>query len=347
MVCEQRAVRLSVHRGIGGSGDTGAGMRALAWGIRTRTLAATLALGLALGLAACGGGGAAGGAGAIGGASGDDTTDGPSYTAPADVALAPMDDTAAVVANDSAIDASHVADGYVSAHATSDIRLKFLVTNGDQTYAYDLPGDGTPESFPLNMGDGAYSFRVMRNTSGNNYVEINSTTADVKLSSEFAPFLHPNIFCNYTADSACVKKAQELAADAKNQGDVVRAVFDYVTQNITYDSNKASELADATGYIPDPDQTLADGSGICFDYASLGAAMLRSQGIPTQIITGYVSPNNIYHSWLMVYIDGSWHSARFSIDADTWTRVDLTFAAGSGSTDYVGDGTTYTDRYVY
>ena len=116
--------------------------------------------------------------------------------------------------------------------------------------------------------------------------------------------------------------------------------------NISYDYDKASELANATGYVPDPDATLASGTGICFDYASLSAAMLRSLGIPCKIVTGYVSPDNLYHAWNLVYLNGGWVSVEFSIDPDTWTRVDLTFAAaGSGGT--VGDGTSYTDRYIY
>jgi len=48
----------------------------------------------------------------------------------------------------------------------------------------------------------------------------------------------------------------------------------------------------------------------------------------------------------MIYIDGRWVSAQITVNPDTWTRVDLTFAAaGAGGT--IGDGTTYTDRYVY
>lgn len=58
--------------------------------------------------------------------------------------------------------------------------------------------------------------------------------------------------------------------------------------------------------MPNPDETLASRSGICFDYASLAAAMLRSLGIPCQVITGYVGPESLYHAWNMVYIDGSW-----------------------------------------
>ena len=74
--------------------------------------------------------------------------------------------------------------------------------------------------------------------------------------------------------------------------------------------------------------------------------MLRSQGIPTKIVTGNVSPDNIYHAWIMVHIDGTWKNAQFSVNPNTWSRVDLTFAA-NGANSNVGDGKSYTDRYVY
>ena len=141
-------------------------------------------------------------------------------------------------------------------------------------------------------------------------------------------------------------KARELAQGAANQGDVVRNIYQWVVDNITYDHDKAAQLASATGYVPDPDATLASGTGICFDYASLGAAMLRSLGIPCQVITGYVSPDDVYHAWNMVYIDGEWISVEISIKPNSWTRVDLTFAA-SGAASTIGDGTSYTDRYTY
>ena len=99
--------------------------------------------------------------------------------------------------------------------------------------------------------------------------------------------------------------------------------------------------------MPNPDATLAEGKGICFDYVSLGAAMLRSLGIPTKIVTGYVSPDSIYHAWNLVYLDGSWKSVEVSVDPNTWTRIDLTFAAAGGSGKTVGDAKEYTDRYTY
>lgn len=306
-----------------------------------RTRVAVIALCLAVALAGCGGGGEGGGAG------GADSTSGEAFADPGSVTSPDFDEASAVTENDGAIDTSHVNAGVVMAHAKSGNRLKFVVRCGEMSYNYDLPNDDTPITCPINMGDGSYTFLVMRNTEGDNYMPTTSATADVTLDTEFVPFAQPNLFCNYTEKSACVAKAREIVADAENQGDAVRAVCNYVVENVTYDIEKAKKLSGTSGYVPNPDETLKTGKGICFDYASLGAAMLRSVGIPTKVITGYVSPEDLYHAWIMVYIDGSWRCAQFSIDPESWSRVDLTFADDSESVGLVGDGKSYTERYVY
>ena len=310
---------------------------------RHTAIMAMAAVLLSMALAACGGGGNGGG----GGGATSESTSGADFQAPSSVGSASFDEGSAVSQNDASIDISSVNEGIVMAHAKSASRLKLLVTNGDMSYNYDMPGDGKPITAPINMGNGAYTFAIMRNTGGSNYVEIASTTADVKLSSEYIPFTKPNVYCNYSDSSACVAKARELTADAKNVGDAVKAVCTYIVDNVDYDTDKAAKLKEVTGYVPNPDETFSTNKGICFDYASLGAAMLRSLGIPAKIVTGYVSPNDLYHAWLMVYIDGSWTSAQFSVNPQSWSRVDLTFAADSNNDSYVGDGVSYTDRYVY
>lgn len=311
-------------------------------------------------LAACGGGGGGGGedatpagAAAPGTAQAAEakpssgTTDGPSFAVPSEVALSPSSLTAADATDIGVIDTSNASKGYVTVCATGTARLKFQVISGEMSYNYDIPLDGTPITVPLNMGDGAYSLHVMQNTSGSNYVELQGQNIDVKLDTEFDPFVRPNMFCNYDASSKCVAQARELVAGAANEGDALQAVCDYITSHVTYDHEKAEQLATTSGYVPDPDETLSTGKGICFDYASLGAAMLRSLGIPCRVVTGYVSPDDIYHAWIVVYIDGSWRSAQFSVDKETWTRIDLTFAAASDAAQFVGDGKSYTERYTY
>lgn len=267
---------------------------------------------------------------------------GASFSLPAEVAVPVVADSG----NSTTIDTSGVSNGWVGARATSSTRLKFQVTNGDMTYNYDLPNDGTGVCYPLNMGNGEYTFRIMENVEGNTYAQIDSATQSVALASEFSPFLTPNIFCNYTQDSACVSMAWQLMEGVNNQGEAVRGICTFVAENVSYDSAKAAQLAESTGYIPDADATLQAKSGVCFDYACLSAAMLRSVGIPTQVVTGYVSPDNLYHAWIMVYVDGTWKSALFTVLPNQWSRCDVTFAS-AGASATVGDGTTYTDRYIY
>ena len=281
------------------------------------------------------------------GSGSDGATSGAAFTQPTSIPEPIFDDTAAVTGPSCAIDISHASQGYAGAKGTSDTRLKFQVVCGDRSYNYDIPSDGSPIFCPINMENGDYKFRIMKNTSGSNYVEIHSVSSTVTLENDFAPFLISNVFCKYTSQSECVKLAKQLTADSKTQGDALKAICTYVEENITYDSAKASALTKTSGYIPNPNETLKTKKGICFDYASLGAAMLRSQGIPCKIITGYVSPNDIYHAWIMVYIDGTWSTGEFTINSKEWSRVDLTFAAASDNTGLVGDGKTYTDRYVY
>ena len=244
------------------------------------------------------------------------------------------------------IDLSHVSQGYIGASATSESKLKLQVTRGEMSYNYDLPNTGEPIIVPINMENGTYSVRVMQNTSGDRYIELFEASTDVTLENEFAPYIRTNMFCNYDQNSACVQLANELCSNAADESAAFDAIYDYITNNITYDYAKADQLATVTGYIPNPDETLNTGSGICFDYASLTAAMLRSQGIPTKILTGYVSPDNVYHAWDMIYINGSWSSLHISAQPGQWARADMTFAA-NGASEVIGDASAYADRYTY
>ena len=271
-------------------------------------------------------------------------TTGGGYTAPP-MQTSIFDAQAAQGVGGVQIDTSHVSQGYVAASATGGSRLKFQVICGDVKYNYDLPNDGTPQCYVLQSGSGAYTFRVMQNTTEDKYAELYSTSADVQLESEFAPFLRPSQMVSYTADSQCVAKAAELAAQASTASGVVANIYAYIQNNIRYDTQKAETVQ--AGYLPDPDETLQTGKGICYDYASLAAAMLRSQGIPTKLITGYVQPGDLYHAWNMIWLEETgWITVKIEAPANSWERIDLTFAAGASAA-YTGDGTGYTDRLTY
>lgn len=301
-----------------------------------------------LALSGCGGGAGSGGGSAPAQASqdGQGETSGPAWSEPAEVQVVSYDSQSAQAANGATVDASHANQGVVFATAPGDVRYKFQVLCGDGSYNYDIPSDGSPVACPVNLGSGSYTFKVMRNVSGNSYVEVLAVPVDVALESDLDPYLEPNVFCNYQPSSQVVARAKEICGHCQNEGDVVREVYTWVCDNVSYDEDKAKELSTTTGYVPNPDETLSSGKGICLDYSALAGAMLRSLGIPCQVVTGYVDPGDLYHAWNMVQIDGTWHGVQVSLEPNSWGRMDTTFgSAGAGS--WTGDGTGYRDRYTY
>ncbi len=247
--------------------------------------------------------------------------------------------------NGAYIDLSSVSKGYVAVKAESDARLKFQVIT-DVTYNYNISSEGEVSIFPLQSGDGEYHFRVMENISDNRYAVLFETSANVTLEDEFQPYLRSSDYAYYTKDSECVKLASSFSETSRTANEVISKVYDYVCDHITYDKPKAENIK--SGYLPLPDETLATGKGICFDYASLTAAMLRSQGIPTKVIFGYVSPNDLYHAWNMFYTEESgWVTVEFKVSGNEWTRMDLTFSANGSDQRFIGDGSNYAQVYEY
>ena len=244
------------------------------------------------------------------------------------------------------LDISAVSEGYVAVSGQSESRLKFQVICGEETYTYDLRGDGEPMIFPLSCGSGDYQFRVMENVSESKYAEVYAATCAVTLADEFQPFLRPSAYVSYGENSESTRMAADFAAQSHSALELVGAVYDYICENVTYDVEKAATVQ--SGYLPQPDDTLRTGKGICFDYAALAAAMLRSQGIPTKMIFGYVSPDDVYHAWNMFYTEETgWVTAEFEISRSGWNRIDLTFAASGADNGFIGDGSNYADLYTY
>ena len=244
------------------------------------------------------------------------------------------------------IDLSEVSKGYVGVSVKSDKRIKLQVLKGDSTYNYDVSSNGTPSIFPLQCGDGTYTFRVMENLEDTKYVCIYYVEKNVELKDKFQPFLRPNDYVNYNKKSDCVKKANELAAKEEDALGVVTSIFNYICKTVKYDFDKAANIQ--SGYLPDPDETMNTGKGICLDYAALAAAMMRSQGIPTKMVYGYVSPNDVYHAWNMFYTkETGWVAVKFEVKGKKWTRLDITFSDNGTDSTYIGNGENYADVYYY
>ena len=76
--------------------------------------------------------------------------------------------------------------------------------------------------------------------------------------------------------------------------------------------------------------------------------MLRSQGIPTKMVYVYVATRDRYHAWHRFYTEETgWVTVTFSVNPKDWTRIDLTFSANGADSNFIGDGSNYSDVYYY
>lgn len=263
--------------------------------------------------------------------------------------LVPEADGILEMRNDVAvIDYSHANQGYICADYSGSVsKIKLILSGPDGTdYTYDLHGNGY-EVFPLSAGSGSYKATIYENISGTSYSTCLYAGFDAVLANEFGPFLYPNQYVNFNADSKAVAKGAELAAGADTDLDVVISIYDYITASIKYDYNKASDPP--AGYVTDVDEILTSGTGICLDYAALMSAMLRSQQIPTRLEVGYAK--DAYHAWISVYTEETgWLNGLIEFTGSSWTLVDPTFGANSSEKSlkkFIGDGTNYTLKKVY
>lgn len=246
------------------------------------------------------------------------------------------------------LDVSHTDEGYILAKYVGDCpKVKLQITNnGGTTYTYNLVSSDY-EAFPLSCGNGTYTIATYENVSGTSYVTALYEEIPVTITDEFRPFLYPNQYVDFDSSNEVVTLASSLVEPANNDLEAVTYIYDYVTNNITYDYSKAETVE--SGYTCDVDTILQSGTGICLDYAAVMCSMLRSQNIPTQLEVGYAG--DTYHAWISVYIkDVGWLNGIIEFDGKSWELLDPTFAAGSSEKDlkkFIGDGSNYTVKYIY
>ena len=279
---------------------------------------------------------------------------------PISIVLSPVASGTAVKDGRTAlIDYSNAADGYImvkwTAGGSPKLKVQIKGPNCPDMYKYDLPSSGEYAVFPLSDGSGTYQISVHKNVSGTAYTNELSVSINARLSDEFAPFIRPNQYVNYSDDSEVVSMAAELIEDGQAEDNLskVRVIYEWVVTNLKYDSAKARDAKSGslTGYLPDVDSVMDEKKGICFDYAALMAAMLRSQGVPVKLVVGYTSRGE-YHAWINVWSeDSGWVESMIYFDGSVWELMDPTFASSGkqskGIMEYINNPANYKEKYLY
>jgi hypothetical protein len=227
------------------------------------------------------------------------------------------------------------------------IRIKVLVYkqvngvyNSACDYQYTILKRGQAVGIPLQLGNGNYKLAILirRDPARNAYNYLITKEFAVTLDSSLSPYLAATSLSDFSRSSTCVAKAKTLCSGLSGTAKV-DAVYKWIIANIAYDTTLANNINNGTVtvWVPDPDRTLANKKGICFDYSSLFSSMLRSQGIPARLVIGdFIKSNadgstyNVRHAWNEVYYTGQgwvvvngfqWQN----INGQGWTLLDSTF----------------------
>lgn len=244
------------------------------------------------------------------------------------------------------IDASNTDDGYIIAqyYGSAEKAKVCLTTPNDTVYTYVITDSSSV--LPLNGGNGDYTVSVYENVTDDKYRLLFSQELTVSMSDDMDPFLCPNQMVWYDQDSKVVALGKEIAAESTDANDYIQKVYSYITNNFSYDEEKAESVQN--GYIPDVDSILESKTGICIDFAALMTALLRSQSIPAKLEIGNVGEK--YHAWVSVYFRDACEVDKLHFDAGKWGLLDPTCGINNNAEavkNFVGDGSRYQVKRLY
>lgn len=197
----------------------------------------------------------------------------------------------------------------------------------DMAYLGESPIDGdsisryiiTDKNYGVFTFDasGPWSVCVSRESSGSFSPVIVAYYDDITVSDN--TYLSTNSYVDFSSDTYYCKAAEKIAKQAGGDWKkTVHGIQNFVVDSIEYDDEIAA--GNYPGRWSDLDEVYTSGKGICTDYASAMAAMLRHVGIPAKFVCGYVSGDMVsngggMHAWVEV----------LSSDGKSWVWFDPTF----------------------
>ena len=205
------------------------------------------------------------------------------------------------------IDVSKASEGIVSVQYTEPIKktIKVRVEKDKVMYDYYLTNNDVA-NFPLQSGAGTYKIIVAENVSGTTFRVVKTETVKVDKLDEKKVFTNSIQLINFNGKMVSIVELNKLVAAAKTDRDKLDIIYKYMVNNFTYDFDKVDMVQATATYVPVIDSVYAAKKGICYDYASLFAAILRANNIPAKLDMGYFTKIDVYHAWNEVLVDGEW-----------------------------------------
>ena len=235
------------------------------------------------------------------------------------------------------LDTSNTGNGVLSVKDIVDTgkRVRIRIIKGDQKYLYEVRADREKESYPLQMGDGQYQVDILENIIDNRYRVLSTKKVNVEIDNDLDVYLNPIQPIYWDEDMAAISYANTIFDSDKTPDEKIKAVYNHLVYYYSYDWTKYNNLPST--YVPDIEETYIEKKGICYDYSSLTASLLRSMGYPARLIKGYSNLVDGYHAWNEIYID------------DKWVVVDTTYdsMANKSSISFAKDSDDYQAVNIY
>jgi transglutaminase-like putative cysteine protease len=145
------------------------------------------------------------------------------------------------------------------------------------------------------------------------------------------------------ADARIDRVADELAETAEWGLPLADKINDWVYQSMTYKGG-------VTGVRTTAAEALAQGFGVCQDYAHIMLAVCRSAGLPSRYVSGHLVGQGGTHAWVEVVLpveDGSGDAIAWTFDPTHASRGGMeyvTIAVGADYSDVAPTSGTYVSR---
>jgi len=213
-------------------------------------------------------------------------------------------------------------DGYIRVSGSTDNnKIKLLVSGGDKQVWYDVKlNNGEFDEEIWFDKQGKYTIKVMVYEYGRKYSYGPGFT--VENTEESDEYLIPakHIESN---DAVIIDTAREITKACSSDLEKARAIYDWVTDNIRFDydkleKHKRGQYGNKYGAL----NTIKTRKGVCYDYATLAAALSRSLGLSAKVVEGDLNkgPLKGLHAWNEIYLE-EW---------DSWISFDTTLGATTG-----------------
>jgi len=210
----------------------------------------------------------------------------------------------------------NLGDGIISVRyeKESGKAIKIMVEKSGIRFFYDLDDDNE-SLLPLQSGDGIYRICILEQERDNQYRVLLSKSLEYIAIHKNECFTNPIDIIYWEEGEAIYKKAIELTDGKKTDHEKITAIYNFTINSFDYDYDKIKNID--VNYLPSPNHMMSSKKGICYDYASAFAAMLRINGIPTRLVKGHIKGVDAYHAWNEVYDSSS----------QRWITVDTSFDA--------------------